>query len=69
MTCVMQICIPLKHVLTKIWVGLVQKQSKSSFKNEVGETKVCKLGLLSLQFDNVSVYVGPLKMGGREPYL
>ena len=50
MTYVMQIRIPLKCALTKIWVDLVQKRSKNSYENTVGEPKVCKLGLLSLQF-------------------
>ena len=49
MTCVMQICILLKRALTKMWVSLVQKWYKNSYKNTVG--------LLSLQFDSVSVYV------------
>ena len=40
MTRVMQICIPLKHALTKIWVGLVQKRFKNSYENVVGELKV-----------------------------
>ena len=32
--------------------------------------KCVKLGLLSLQFDSVSVYIAPSpKMGGRDPYL
>ena len=44
MTRVMQICIPLKHVLTKIWMGLVQKRSKNSNKNIVDEPKVCEIG-------------------------
>ena len=39
----------MKHALTKIWVGWVQKWSKNSKKNGVGEPKMHKLGLLSLQ--------------------
>ena len=44
MMCVMQIRIPLKHALTKMWVGLIQKRSKNSYKNAVGEPKVCEIG-------------------------
>ena len=43
MTCVMQIRIPLKRALTKMWLGLVQKRSKYSYENIVGELKVCKI--------------------------
>ena len=57
MMCRMQIHIPLKRVLTKIRMGLVQKRFKKSYKNAVGEPKVCKLGFLRLQLDSVSVYV------------
>ena len=59
MTCIMQIRIPLKHALTTMWVDLVQKKSKKSYENTVGEPKVCKLGLLSLQFDSISMRIGP----------
>ena len=56
---VMQIRIPLKRALTKMWVSLVQKWSKNSYKNTVCELKMYKLELLILHFNSVSVYVGP----------
>ena len=57
MTYEMQIRIPLKRALIKMWVGLVKKRSKIPKKNAVGEPKVCGLRLLSLQIDNILVYV------------
>ena len=59
MTCMIQIHIPLKLALTKMWVGLVQKRSKNSYEIVVVSQKCVKLGLMSLQFDSVSVYDGP----------
>ena len=52
-------------------MDLVQKWSKNPKKNIMNEPKMCKLGLLSLQFDRVSVcaYRQPPKIGGRDPYL
>ena len=43
---VMQIRIPLKHALTKMWVDLVQKWSKNSYKSAVSEPKVCEIRTL-----------------------
>ena len=57
MTYRMKIRIPLKHALIKMWVDLVQKWFKNPTKNAAGEQKVRKLGLLSLQFDDVSVCI------------
>ena len=69
MTRVMQIRIPLKRTLTKIWVCL--SRSRNPTKSAVGEPKVYKLELMSLQFDSVSVcvYRPPSKIGGRDLYL
>ena len=70
MTCIMQIRIPLKRALTKIWVGLVQRRSKISYENVMGEQNVYEIGTLeSLIRQCFIVCRLPLKMGGRDPYL
>ena len=70
MTCIIQFCIPLKRTLTKMWVGLVQKRSKNSYENIVGEPKVCKIRTPESSIRQCfNVCQPPLKMGDRDPYL
>ena len=78
MMCLMKIHILLKRGLTKIWVSLVQKRSKNSYENAVGELKVCKIGTSESSIQQYfSVYWLPpkwevetpiyRKMGPRNP--
>ena len=57
MTYEIQIRIPLKNTLIKMWMDLVKKRSKILRKMQWVSQKVCELGLLSLQIDSISVYV------------
>ena len=66
-THVMQIHIPLKRALTKMWWVWFKSGLKIPTKIQWVSQKCVKLGLLSLQFDSISVYIGLSQNGRQRP--